>query len=679
MQYIPLLQRPFSISRIGGISAAMLFLACCFILPCNGQEKADPNDNVDLTEMSLDALMGVKISTVSRKQQRLTDTAAAAYVISQEDIRRSGASNISELLQMVPGMDVAQINSSSWNISPRGLKQVFSKMILVQIDGRTIETPIFSGVNWDVVDTMLEDIDRIEIIRGPGSALWGANAVNGVINIITKSAADTRGPLITNTFSTDGLPSSSARFGGQSGSNTYYRLYAKGFDKNGYLENTGTHTHDPWKQTQAGFRVDSNEHKGISYTAQGNIYSGREFESFSIAEGIVSSNTIISGSNVLAKWSSTAVDGSTASLQMYYDKTRRRSIHLPETRDTFDVDYQNRIIARADNEIVWGLGYRHSRDSVSGSGPIAFGPSTGVTQLFSVFAQDDINMSDGRDCLTVGSKVEHNSVTGWEIQPNIRFLRKISEHRTVWLAVSRTVATPSRGEQRADINLQTAPGSDAPPPPNDGNVNNDLNSETMIAYELGYRTNIGMRASIDVAAFYNSYDNLRGFIFDGQQTIPGSVTTDIANIAKGSSYGLEIAPKWNVTDKWRLAAAYSLYKEDEHTNSSGELLGSVAAGGSPKNKLNLRSYLDLSEGRELDIFTYYVDGSSVTRINETPIRIPAYMKLDVRYGWHAGNSLEFSFGVQNLCNTRHNEYASATGIIADEIPRTYYLKTTWQL
>ncbi|MCP5005924.1 MAG: TonB-dependent receptor plug domain-containing protein, partial [Planctomycetes bacterium] len=414
----------------------------------------------DLTSLSLEDLMNIKVTSVSKRPQKLIDAASAIYVITQEDIRRSGATNIPDALRRVPGIQVAHINMNTWAITSRGLNSFLSNKLLVLMDGRSVYTPLFSGVYWDVQDTLLEDIDRIEVIRGPGASLWGDNAVNGVINIITKQAGDTQGGLLSTGYGNEQQGFGNLRYGNKIGNDAYFRVYSKYFNRDNAVDASGKKTNDSWHAQRGGFRIDWDIKKQDSLTVQGDIYDSK-FGETAATVSLTSpfSNTInddskFAGWNVLTRWKHTFSEYSNFELQLYYDQTERESIKLREDRDTYDFDFQHRFKFGERQDVVWGLGYRLTHDNIRNSFDFSFNPDSRSMSLYSGFVHDEITLIEDKLRLTVGSKLSYNVFTGLEVQPNARLLWKPCERHSTWLSFSRAVRTPSRAENDIRINKE---------------------------------------------------------------------------------------------------------------------------------------------------------------------------------------------------------------------------------
>jgi len=645
-----------------------------------GQDNAV---STDLTELSLEQLMDIEVTSVSKKPERLCEAAAAIYVITQEDIRRSGATSIPEALRMVPGLEVARIDANEWAITSRGFNGEFANKLLVLIDGRTVYTPLFGGVYWDVQDTMLEDIDRIEIIRGPGATMWGANAVNGVINIITKTAKDTQGGLVSGGAGSEERGFGGLRYGGTLGDSAWYRVYAKYFNRDDSVDGSGDRTSDEWDMFRGGFRIDWDVSDSDSLTFQGDVYDGDLHETTDIAFLTppallaLDKSFDVTGANVLARWSHVFSDTSDMAMQVYYDGVERDKFVLDEVRDTVDLDFQHRFALGGRHEIVWGLGYRYTSDDLDGSFTISFDPDSRDDDLVTAFVQDEITLVDDRLKLTVGSKFEHNDYTGFEVQPSVRLLSTPNEWNTLWASVSRAVRTPARTDEDVRINFLVLPGMD-------GSTNvmailgdDDFESEKLTAYEMGYRVQPVENVYLDIATFYNVYDDLLthepGTPFFELTPAPPHLVIPVHfdNRMDGETYGAEVAANWNVTKFWRVAAGLTyLEMELDPDSSSGNARADATEGSSPQHQFHIRSYLDLPHNVQFDTALYYVDSLPAQDVS-------SYVRLDARLGWHPTENLELSVGLQNLLDTEHDEYGLAEGVHPTEAERSVYGKVTW--
>lgn len=587
------------------------------------------------------------VSTASRYEQKVSETAAAVYVITQEDIRRSGANSIPELLRMVPGVNVARINASNWAISIRGFNHRYSDKLLVLIDGRSVYTPLFAGTYWDVQDTLLEDIERIEVIRGPGGTLWGANAVNGVINIITKHAKDTQGGIVTGSAGIEERGMGGLRYGSKIGDNAYYRVYTKYYNHDDFTLAPEKSARDSLETERAGYRIDWDYSTKDFLTFQGDLYLGNEGETNNYRQA---SEIDVSGGNMRSRWKHILSDASDTTLQVYYDRTNRWTSGLEEMRDTFDLDFQHRYRLFDCHEFMWGLGYRFTQDDTEGPGYFSLNPPGRGDNLFSVFIQDEISLFDDKVKLIIGSKFEHNDYTGFEAQPNIRALWSLTSHQTLWAAVSRAVRTPSRMEANSVIDYR---------PYYYFTGNDDLVSEDLLAHEVGYRIQFNKRLSLDIATFYNFYDSL----------INNVSKETFENVYKGETYGVETTINWNVIDRWKLITGYTYFRENFFDYSDTEFYAD-----DPRNQFNIRSLLNLPYHTEFDTTLYYVDGIN---LSDTDMDIPEYFRFDMCLGWHITKSAEVSLVGTNLLDNEHYEFSDRS-IAPTQIERAIYVKFTWE-
>ncbi len=629
-----------------------------------------------LADLSIQQLMNEPVTSVSKKEEKLTDAAAAIFVISSDDIRRLGITSIPEALRLVPGLDVARINSHEWAISSRGFNVQFANKLLVLVDGRSVYGTGFGGVVWGVQDVVMEDVDRIEVIRGPGGTLWGANAMNGVINIITKSAKETQGTLISTTVGTEDHPTTTVRFGDQIGTNLFYRAYVKYFDRDGLVEADGQDAPDDWNGTQGGMRMDWEPTEINHLTLQGDAYYNRITENQDVPSLLppysqnVNNIDHNSGANVLGRWAHSFSESSMLTLQAYYDHFKQEQIQATEVADTVDIDAQHQFALGEYNSIMWGLGYRHLADQFSPGFFVSWNPAQHEEQLYSTFVQDEVTLLPDRFKVTVGSKFEHNDYTGFEIQPSARLLWTPTEKQTLWAAVSRAVRTPSRSDLNQRVNLQVFP----PSPPNPLPVlvssfgNPNLGSEVLIAYELGYRIELTRQCSLDLAGFFNDYDNLIAPVvgtpgFEASPAPPHIlIPSTYDNIGRAQTYGIELSGRWNVTGNWHVTANYTWF--DVRAGANPPLVQS-----SPEQQVQLTSAVDLPGNLEWNTAVYYVDQiESPNILGQT--HIPAYLRLDMGLVWHPTKYLEIGLWGQNLLQDRHAEFASYKTSIITEIPRS---------
>jgi len=637
------------------------------VLLASGTVAQNSRNVPDVTAMSMEDLMNLQVTSVSKRTQKVADAAAAIFVITQEDIRRSGATSIPEALRLVPGLEVARIDQNKWAIGSRGFNGRFDNKLLVLIDGRSVYTPLFSGVYWNVEDVMLEDVDRIEVIRGPGATLWGANAVDGVINVITRKAKATQSAVVTAGGGTEERAAGGVRYGGKLGDNTYYRAYTKYFDWGPSVYPSGMTAHDGWDSLRGGFRADWTPAGANSLTLQGDVYRTRFDETLTTASlSAPYSNTFsndgqYTGGNILGRWNHTS-ERSSMSLQMYYDNTTISDHSLfGDHQNILDIDFQHGFHVGDSQQFVWGLGYRSIHDKNNPSFTVSLQPNQVTLNQFSTFLQDEISLVDNRLQITLGSKFERNEFTGFEIEPNARLLWNLTPNQSIWTAVSRAVRTPALTEEGLRLNSQVIPpGTPANPTPFPAVVavfgSHQFNSEDLLAYELGYRVQVTSTLSLDVATFYNNYSNLRT-AEPGAPFVEGSpAPTDIVipfvagNKMSGGTYGVELFADWKVVPKWRLVGSYSYLQMDIHKNAdSQDPTPDLPNGSSPRHQWYLRSSVDLPKHFEQDTTLRFVD--------QLPsLNVPSYYSLDAHLGWRPVSRLELSIGGQNLLNNWHFEF-----------------------
>jgi iron complex outermembrane receptor protein len=645
--------------------AGRIFLAGFLSVLLAGSTVAQNSRNVpDVTAMSMEDLMNLQVTSVSKRTQKVADAAAAIFVITQEDIRRSGATSIPEALRLVPGLEVARIDQNKWAIGSRGFNGRFDNKLLVLIDGRSVYTPLFSGVYWNVEDVMLEDVDRIEVIRGPGATLWGANAVNGVINVITKKAKSTQSAVVTAGAGTEERAAGGVRYGGKLGDNMYYRAYTKYFDWGPSAYPSGMTAHDGWDSLRGGFRADWTPAGANSLTVQGDIYRTRFDETLTVASlSAPYSNTFpndgkYSGGNILGRWNHTS-EGSSMSLQMYYDNTTISDHSLfGDHQNILDIDFQHGFHIGDSQQFVWGLGYRSIHDKNNPSFTVSLQPNQVTLNQFSTFVQDEISLVDNRLQITLGSKFERNEFTGFEIEPNARLLWNLTPNQSIWTAVSRAVRTPALTEEGLRLNSTVIPPGPSNPFPTVVAVfgSHQFNSEDLLAYELGYRVQATKNLSLDIATFYNKYSNLRT-AEPGAPFLEGSpAPTDVVipfvagNKMSGGTYGVELFADWKVVPKWRLVGSYSYLQMDIHKNAdSQDPTPDNPNGSSPRHQWYLRSSIDLPKHFEQDTTLRFVD-------HLPSLNLPNYYSLDAHLGWRPVTRLELSIGGQNLLNNWHFEF-----------------------
>jgi iron complex outermembrane receptor protein len=638
--------------------------AILLILPASAWAQSGVSSSgVDqLKQLSLDDLMNTEVTSAARHPETLLDTASAIQVISYQDIEESGATTIPQALQLADNLEIAQKDPHDWAISARGFNSNLGDKMLVLMDGRSVYSPLFSGVFWNAQDYLLEDIDRIEVISGPGGTLWGANAVNGVISVTTKSAQDTQGVYIEQGNGSGLQEFTGARYGGMIAPNVYFRVYAKYLDFEDAQMPSGADASDAWKQAQGGFRIDALPTAQNRFTLQGDIYSG----DLDIASG---GNARLEGDNLLGRWTDVLSNGSDIKLQVYYDRTHLSDPFgaspfapaglLIDDLDTYDMDFQHHIVIGSDNQFVWGVGYRFTHDDVQHDAPnFGFRPPTLNQNLFSVFAQDEIQLQ--KDVFfTAGAKLEHNDFTGLEWEPNLRIKWTPSATQNLWAAVSRAVRTPSRLDRDLAEPVQ----------PTLIEGSNNFVSETLIAYEMGYRVQVNPRASATLSTYYNEYNDLRSL-----DPTPGTfIPLVYGNNLVGRTYGAEISATFQVFDWWKLHGGYDLLEEHIWVKSGKtDFYNALDETSDPKYQFSVRSTMDLPHDLSLDAALRFVDSLRVDS-GGTAATIPAYYELGVRLAWRVSKNLELSVVGQNLLHKAHPEFG-VPGPGNEEIQRTIFGK-----
>lgn len=653
----------------------------------NGKRVDNP-----LLDLSIEELMKVEVTTVSRRSEKLTQVASAVFVITQDDIRRSGATSIPEALRMAPGVEVARIGTDKWAINIRGFNGRFADKLQVLMDGRSVYNPLFSGVQWEQQDTLIEDIERIEVIRGPSAAVWGANAVNGVINIITKKAADTQGALLTAGGGTFEHGFVGARYGGKINDDTAYRIYAKGFTRDQMKSVTGEQAHDAWHSTRGGFRLDHN--RGIDQlTLQGDIFYnsiGNALDKPQLSAPIIQADTARGhneGGNIRFRWDRTFSDKSAMTLQAYYDRVDYRLSNLTQFRaESFDIDFQHRFPLFDRHDFTWGANYRLYRNKVSDTELITMSPRQQTNDLISGYARDEITLIPEHLKFTLGVRVDHNDFSGLEVQPNSRLMWTPDEKNSIWVAVSRAVRTPSRAENDVLLNTRTLdvlPGTSTLLPfPLLAQLSgsSQFNSEKLIAYELGYRHQVSPQASIDIATFFNDYSQLRDLSFGSLSLHSGFPThfllpIGLNNKASGQTYGVEVSADWRPHERWRLQGNYSYLHMHIDSNSLFRQLDPTTGSANkvtPQHQVSLRSHYDLSERLQFNFWLRYV--SNVELYN-----IPSYITMDAKLAFKPTRNTELFLVGQNLLSQNHREFVSDfIPTLQTHIPRGIFVGAQWR-
>jgi iron complex outermembrane recepter protein len=662
------------------------FLLTSFSISAHAETtESDQDSKNPVKQLTLEQLGNVEVTTASKEPEQARKTSAAIYVITQEDIKRSGATSIPEALRLAPGVEVARIDSSKWSIGIRGFGSRLTRDVLVLIDGRTVYTTLLAGTYWEVQNVLLDDVDRIEVIRGPGGTIWGPNAVNGVINIITKSSKDTHGALASVGGGNVDEGFVNARYGGGNGRSFDYRAYVLGFDR-GPEFHSDRADFDRWRAAQGGFRMDFAANQRDNFTLQGDIYDEGDGERVTAVSytppysQTVDGTALLSGGNILGRWQRTLGEGEDFQLQAYYDRTNRHEPNFADLRNTFDVDFLDRFRLPWREQISWGLGARASTGTnptiVSG---LYFIPRTRTDELFTGFFQDEIELIQNRLSLSFGTKLLKTNYTGLQLQPSVRLLWTPTKKQTVWAAFTHAVRTPSDAERAFYLSGFIGIAPDGLPYFARFNANPDFRSEQLNGYELGYRLLLGQKIYFDVAAFYNHYSDLFSEDIIGAPFVETNpppthllLPANFGNGLLGRTKGVEIAPEWRPTTFWRLRASYSFLQMnlEKSPNSLDVGTAKIIEGSSPRHQVSIQSGFDLAKAFTLDLAYRYVSALP----EET---VSSYSTADARFAWQVKQYLELSVAGQNLLQPYHYESAGDPGPLVG-IKRSVYGQITWK-
>ncbi len=658
-----------------------------FPLLAHAQNDGHPQ-SPDLSDKSLEDLMNTEVTSVSKKEQKLSQVAAAIFVITQEDIRRSGATNIPDLLRMVPGLEVAQINASTWAVSARGFNEEFSDKLLVLLDGRAVYTPTFSGVYWDSLDVPLEDIERIEVTRGPGATIWGVNAVNGVINILTKKAGDTKGGLVTAGFGTQDQGLGTAQYGGRIGSKLDYRLFGKYLNVSDFTGTNGRPTEDAWHAVRGGMRADATLSSKDSLMVLGDLYTQEEGtirqDVISISpplNGVLNSITDVSGADMVAQWTEKQSEHSETSVLFYYEHYERDSTdQISGQRNTYDIEFQHHVQALPRNDFVWGVDYRNSRGDAQGNLNFSFNPASHTSQFTSFFAQDEIAIVPGRLLFTIGARWGWADHTGYSVQPTARLLWTPSPIQALWLAVSHAHRSPSSLETLARLNVAAFSGPGGVPALVSEFGNPKQQDEQVVDWELGYRRQFSSRVSLDLSAFFTRFSDLGSTEpqtpFTENTPPPAHLVIPFinGNGLHGETHGLELAGNWQVTERWSLRPSYSLLEMHMHRDPTSQDFDTPREieGSDPQQQALLQSHFNFGRGLSWDASAKFVD-----RLRAQGV--PSYARVDTGLAWQLKERFTVAVVGQNLLRDRHQEFNDLFGdSIPDEIKRSAYVKLAWR-
>ncbi len=660
-----------------------------------------------LVDLEIEQLLDLDISSITKTSSNSKKVPAALFVLNHEDILRTGATSIPEALRMVPGLHVAKINGGGWSVSVRGINSQFGDPLLVLVDGRSVYTPLFSGTWWDQIDVLMEDIERIEVIRGPGTSLWGANAVNGVINIVTQSAQQAKGMLASAYYGSERY-GGGLRYGTDLGDGGFLKVFARhgAFDDSrarGSRENAG----DSAGMSKLGFRFDKDVQGGHKLMLQGNAFigeSGGANQTFPAMNGPdkpaitppysvqLPTEQNFHGHSILARWESQQSADSTTALRFYWDQHSRRinSIDANNQVDTVDIDFQHNLRLNAAHMLVWGSGYRVNSSHTDEEIYLSLNPSERTDRIYSVFVQDEITLVPNKWTLTLGSKFEHNPVTQFETEPNIRLSWTPDERHTLWSAVSRAVRLPNWLEQNVLFNgTILPPAGNGPATPINPAVlvrirgNPDMSAEKMLAFEGGWRAQWTHNFHTDFNLYYYNYDDFHTYnpakpdtstLFSGYVT----QTFEVGNYAFAQVYGGEINADWQIADDWKLRAGYS-HAEDQF-GISATMPSAIAAsvGNYPANKASLWSMHELRPDLKLDLMWRFVDATAPSWLSAETVANRSYHEVDARLAWQLAPNLEISLIGRNLLDSVHFETTSYFTQVATGTQREVYATIRWQ-
>ncbi|TDU63189.1 iron complex outermembrane receptor protein [Prosthecobacter fusiformis] len=619
-----------------------------------------------LADLSMEQLLNESVNSVTKRKTRLFDSPAAVSVLTNDDIQRSGATTIADALRLVPGMNVGAVNSGQYAISARGFNTVFANKMLVLVDGRAAYSSLFAGVFWDLQQQMLEDLEKIEVIRGPGAAVWGANAMNGVINVVSRSARETQGSLIYLGGGNVHQTLAGGRYGGMISEDVYYRIFASTQSNDDYRLANGRSAEDAWMSWHGGFRVDQYADGDTQLTWQADATFLEMDQGGSNAYNI----------NSLARWVKELSGSSRLEVQAFYDRVYRDEMRRAlYNSDTFDIAIQHSFSLGQHHDITWGAGYRFVTNSVEETTPdVRVWEDSFDRNLYSLFIQDEWRMMRDRVRVTTGARLEHNDYTGYEFQPSLRLLFKPTEKQTLWAAASRAVRTPSALESMDVFGIKYAepfigPGGIPYTPTVVGNL--EPHAEVLWAYELGYRIQPHSRVSIDAAAFYNQYDELIS-VEAISRLVPGATSgraeLPFDNVLSAETYGGEVSMTFSASDKWRLTGSYSLLLANFHSVSN-DWNSEVQERSIPTQQAVLRSSYDFSSRLSLDFQVRYVDQIE---------SVPGYVTGDFRLLYRVTDSMDVTLSAQNLFSNYQMEQRDQPVTVTSSVPRGIYGKVTWR-
>lgn len=660
----------------------ILIIFCIFSVFSVISQAEEFQDN--LIDLSLEQLMEIEVTTASKIEVKLFDTPAAVYVITAEDIRRSGVRSIPDALRIVPGVDVAQINSNEWAVSIRGFNDSFANKLLVLVDGRNVYTPMFGGVVWSDLDALISEIERIEVIRGPGGAVWGNNAVNGVINIITKNSKDTKGNFVEGGGGNQQRGFVNLRHGGEVSDIGSYKIFANYFNRDSLESTTGGSNNDNWQSGRAGLRFDLDPTDRDELLLTANFFATDFNRNITVATTTpdtfetFKSDSDNYGFDMQALWRRQLGGDSYLDFQIYYEHINRDLEGITKIkRNTIDMEMLHRIpfSYHGAHDLIWGLNYRFYSDDVASSEIFSLTEPKANINLFSGFIQDQVSYFNDKLVVTLGSKFEHNDFTGFEVQPNFRVLVSPNEKNRFWASISKAVRVPARIDDsvRFLVSTVTDPVTGLPVE-NQIFGNPDLLSETVWAFELGYRTTPYEWVNLDIASYINLYKNLNVAVAQSPLFNPGDPSIilpfEFENDQDGKTYGIEIASTFTPYDFWKVRFNYTFFDIDLDLQTSDPVIIRFPEGTSPKHKFAIQSFLNLPHNFEFDSTLYWVDELEEFDIGD-------YTRLDVRLGYTPVKNLSFSIVGQNLLQKEHQEFGNSFIGDSAEIERSFIGSVRW--
>ncbi len=673
--------------RTKSLSAHAVGAVVAFVAFLSPPAFAQTNPGSDFSDLSLEELIQVEISSLGRKSSTVFDTPAPAYIVSNDDIHRSGAFTLPEVLRLVPGVQVSRINAANYAITIRGFNDATSNKLLVLMDGRSLYNQLFSGANWTFQETMLSDVSRVEVQRGPAGTLWGANAVNGVINLVTKNAHSTIGSLVSVAHGDHLDSATEIRHGWNINPATAARVYAKYQDQ----DNFGT-DHGPaskgWNSLLAGARVDWDRPGGGGLTV---IAEHRELR----VKGTVNEPTLVSpyfetfddpqltrSSDVSLKWNQPVLTDGNLTIQTSLEHGDANQVNSGERHTTADLDTQLTLHPLPHHEVITGITYRSTSDHLRSSQWYKYATPAATTSFVGAFVQDEITLVPDRVSLTLGTKVERNSYSGWETQPSLRILWHPTKEQAVWAAVSRAARTPSRTERGIDWFAATVPPTQDTPLPGEliASGGSDFNSEYVTAFEAGHRFQPDKHFSVDTSVFYSEYTDLRGL---RPEFIPPDFTSfplhyvaryNAINNVDGHTYGGEVSTRWQPLKNLRFDGSVALVRTSLHSPAGAPPDASISGliGNTPHEEYKLHAAWDLSSQWSLDLFA-----RETGRLTESGV--PPYTGLDARLSWRPRTDLEIELVGRDLLDPYHAEISGFfVGNEVQQIARSVFVRATYR-